>query len=372
VRTLIFLLLALPGFAWAQPRGIFIYAGAAVPGPVTMSAPVLEGLTAVLKWHEIEATRGVYDWTVADAFVATARAYRKQLILGVRHGCVSGCAAADTNMPAWYTGPTFTCESGEVGPQTWRPEFLTPWRELQHQLILRYRAEPEVVGFILSGVSSWKFAEMAPNTVCSLAATQHDRDHAIAQGYTRRRLQDAMLALANDMAALTTKPLRFIFARIIDETDGTASMAQTVDWIIEPLRARFRVGRRGRPVHLPVNRFPALTRLVAARTVSQIAFMQSSLSGLRGDPGRVWNTSALQPFEQALYDLRPEVSWQLDIPANGGPDTADALAEAGDIGLHYGMRWLEVKNVDVVDTAMQPVLHCLNRAMLAGGGHCGH
>ena len=29
--------------------------------------------------YEIEATRGVYDWTVADAFVATARAVRTRL-----------------------------------------------------------------------------------------------------------------------------------------------------------------------------------------------------------------------------------------------------------------------------------------------------
>ena len=37
---------------------------------------------------------------------------------------------------------------------------------------------------------------MAPNVVCNTAATQNDRTRAVAQGYTKQKLQDAALLLA--------------------------------------------------------------------------------------------------------------------------------------------------------------------------------
>lgn len=354
------------------PRGIYTYAGGVTPGAATMSAPTLEGFTAVLRWVDIEATEGVYDWTIPDAMVAQAEAFDKRIIMGARHGCTAGCDAADNLVPAWYSGPTFTCVSGEIGPATWKPEFQRVWRRFIRALVTRYRDEDRVLGFILSGVSSWKFAEMAPNTVCNVTATQTDRDNAITQGYTRQLLQDAMLDLARDITNLTVKPLRFVFARIIDESDGTASIAQTVEWINNPLNDRFgRVERMAASRNI-ANRSLGSHSTAADHPEVRVIFTLSSLSPSRGDPLGFWNQTALQPFEQELVDRGPLVAWQTDVPANGGPSDGPTMEESLDIGLHYNALWIEVQNIDVVNVEMQPTLACANTAMLARSGHCGH
>ena len=91
---------------------------------------------------------------------------------------------------------------------------------------------------------------------------------------------------------------------------------------------------------------------------------------LRGDPLGQWNQQPLQPFEAELYGLRPHVAWQTDTPANGGPDTGAEMWATVRIGWNYGMRFLEVQNVDVVNPDMQAPLACANQAMLTGDGSC--
>ena len=58
------------------------------------------------------------------------------------------------------------------------------------------------------------------------------------------------------------------------------------------------------------------------------------------------------------------MAWQTDTPANGGPDTGAEMWATVRIGWNYGMRFLEVQNVDVVNPDMQAPLACANQAML--------
>ena len=60
------------------------------------------------------------------------------------------------------------------------------------------------------------------------------------------------------------------------------------------------------------------------------------------------------------------MAWQTDTPASSGPDTGAEMWATVRIGWNYGMRFLEVQNVDVVNPDMQAPLACANQAMLTG------
>ena len=105
----------------------------------------------------------MYDWAILDDFVAKAQQYGKELIIGYRHGCISGCGASRRGASLVQRGPTqLRLRQRRGGPATWTPEFQGPWRELIRATILRYRDEPEVVGFIFSGVGSWEVRRDGP------------------------------------------------------------------------------------------------------------------------------------------------------------------------------------------------------------------
>jgi hypothetical protein len=326
------------------PRGVFEGVwNNTTPSEEEWTAPFLSGVVYFAGWDTVEPERDGYDWGRLDQVVRDAGVHGKQVILGIKPGIISG--PEGVSLPPWYTGQTFTCDSGEIGPIPWDPEYVDEYREIMRALIQRYDAFPQVAGYILLSFHQWRYAEIGK--ICSYTQTPHDVARLVEPpySYTRAKVQGAFLQLLSDVMPLTAKPFRFAINPILNEVSRQRSMQDTVDFFINPL----------------VEAYPG--RAVITKT---------NLTPMTADPLRRWNSDNLDEVEEEVYRHRPRLAWATETATEGGPVTLEDWWRTGDIGLHYGMQWLEIRRADVRNGLLAPVLTCLNTAMRAGSGHCGH
>jgi Beta-galactosidase len=324
----------------APPAGIYIalIGSAAPPTDDELRQPFVRGVVFVRNWDLVEPARDVYTWMDFDHVVAAAERWGKSVLLGVKHG-VKGAG-----LPDWYGGQRFSCASGTVLPVWYDPEFRAEFTGVTARLVNRYKEHPAVAGFVLSGFYAQQFAEMGNCPDFQVSDTQAWFGEPYA--YKRQRSQEVALTLMDQISKRSFKPVRLAYNIMLNEQTGRRDASSADDYILQPLISQYG---------------PA--RVVVGRT---------NLKPTTGDPLGVWNATPVAQDHQYLLAYAPYVFWQVDTVENGGPSTPDEWVQAGDIGLHYGMRWLEVRRGNVTDPELAAVLTCLNDAMVVGSGHCGH
>jgi hypothetical protein len=331
-----------------SPRGLYaqIAAGDKLPTPSEWQIPYISGFNLARQWNILEPSSGIYNWADFDQLVADATTYGKQVILGVRTGLVvdSASGGKNTGVPAWYSGQTYACDNGDIGPIPYDPMLVADLAALYNAMIQRYDPYPAVVGYGLSAWQQWAFYEMGPP--CRNTATANDLNGLLAAGYTREKIETSMQILVATAKRLTTKSLRVAIGYMIDQDATTLDIQSTHDFIMTPLQQLLK---------------------------AQLAYFgKTNLKVGTGDPQRIWNNKTLLPEEQLIYQQQPYVFWQTTPVSSGGPSTAADWIIAGDTGLHYGMQFLEVRRQDIVNPTLTEILSCLHYTLLAGGGHCGH
>lgn len=361
-------------------KGLYVAIPAAdpLPTPEEWQTPFISGFFVRPKWRILEPSRDTYDWSRLDTVVADAATYNKKVFITLKVGLrVNGITENDsTGLPDWYTGATFSCDNGDVGPIHFDPEYQREYRQIVRDMILRYDSNPVVVGYALSGWQSWAFIEMSPP--CRNTNTANDRAGIIAAGYTRQKIADYAVTVIRDVRQLTKKPIRIGMGRLIDETTQQNSVTDFIPYIadnVEFFRSpRFAVQRSLPSILIPT--FDFARRVVVEARVHNMLFGKTNLRASptenTSDPLKIWNTQPLNSEELMVYKYRGQNFWQTEIAGGGGPITVEEWYQAGDVGLHYGMQFLEIRRQDIVRPELAEVLTCLQQAMLEGDRHCGH
>jgi hypothetical protein len=318
-----------------SPRGVFALNGrnSNHPSPDLFSNPHFSGLFFNRNWDVVEIQPGVFNWTDYDQIVADAETSGKQVMLGVHQGLLGD------GLPYWLSVPLFSCSDGSVGAIPWDETFHASYKRVLRKLVKRYGRHPAVVGFFVQGHYNWKYDDFS---LCQ--ATAADRQAWIQLGYTRELMQQVSFDLFAAVAKDTDKFIRVPSAiGMINETTGWLDLQSTQDYYIEPFVAQY--GDRG--------------------GIGRTVFDQNT-----GDVAQIWNATPPTTQFALLYTYTPHIWGQRRPEGEGGPTDEQSFLKMADIALHYGVQFFEVGTNQI--KSYPDAIRCLNAALLAGGGHCGH
>jgi hypothetical protein len=177
--------------------------------PSILARPYVKGILVRFGWSDIEATEGVYNWSVIDGLLSLAAASGKQITLGVMAGYMTpSWVYADGAQPfnfVWDV-PTFgpaLCSVQSI-PIPWDPMFLEKWQAFVQAMGERYSANPTLVSVMLYGLNFRSVETSLPTS-----NKQHIRGSRGARsckgydypslwqaaGYTRTKVEDALFAM---------------------------------------------------------------------------------------------------------------------------------------------------------------------------------
>jgi hypothetical protein len=346
----------------APPRGIYVIFGrfAGLPGPNMWGLPHISGVWFQRNWALVEATQGVYDWSLYDGIVNNAQAYGKTVILGLHQGLLND------GMPRWATFPLFTTGGMVSGLIPWDPSYLDAFGAVTAALVERYAAHPNVAGFTLGGYYNWNTDDfdLANSNVA-------DRQSWIARGYTRSKISASMRYFLRLLSTRTAKAIRVASAApMINETNASQDVASTREYQAETLL---------RDLHQQAK-FAGAVNLTdidglgwqSLSSINQVLIGRTIFSHTTADPLGIWNQTPINTQFQMILDYAPNV-WGQRLPSEqGGPSTVDDWTRAADIALHYGLQFFEISPSQANNPALYGVWEPFQDALLHGGGHIGH
>jgi hypothetical protein len=198
-----------------------------------MASPLVDGLSVVKKWKDVETSDGQYDWRIFDSWFAAAKDLNKPLILRSYVG-VSG------DSPQWLysshageAGATkFQTSGGKYLPHFWHPTFQRDLRQFVNAMGNRYGSYSKL-SIVIFG--PWDpFAE--PFLPCSNSdqdrwvrdyrAFTHNNSAnfaAVQQAYENFEL-NYLLPTFHD--AFPTKPLQHATGQMLCETQQHESLGR--------------------------------------------------------------------------------------------------------------------------------------------------
>lgn len=322
-----------PATAPALPRGVFnlVQAGKNID-PTTLTNPNVDGISLRQAWSEIEPNEGVYNWSYFDAQIARASVAGKQISLRVGTGA--------SNIPAWVMtavqaakGSTFTFTDSDgrhTIPVFWDATLLAKKQAMIAAVGARYTGNPALKVFSTSfaNASSDDWAVPHNNIV--------DAGYAI----------DEVLRWQN--AGYTTQKMITAGKAVID-TSMKAFRNQLVSLPIN--------SNGGALDYTNDDNYVAQTVITNARSVwgaGRLIVTKNSLSAKTGPAPSAAGTSAA-----LWYNSRPAVAGQAlwfsygdqTYRNNGGTTCAAAtsLQRLVDIGKGYGLGYIEIYQVDVIN-----------------------
>lgn len=313
------LLLAVSVRADDVPRGVFCLLPAGIPcEAAVLSNPSVDGISIRQTWADLEPTEGHYNWSFLDAEVAQADAAGKPVLLRVltQNGKPKWVTAAITAADGKFF--TFTAEGvTSTIPVFWDPTFLAKKKAMIAALGAHFSGSPAVkivaVSFANARSEDW-----------NVPHTPQDIVHWQEAGYTSQKLLDTGKTLID--AAMTAFPNQLVTLAVAD--DGLLDSSGS---------------------------YVALTAIATARASwpGRLIVQKNSLSAVNPPaPG----TGTV--FE-ALWNSRPDVAGQMLSAAYGDPtyrdnggvpdNAADILHRTINIGVAYGMNYIEIYQLDVLN-----------------------
>jgi len=199
-----------------QTTGIFAVNPISRSGTITSSIltnKYVKGIFVALNWNSIEATEGIYNWTLIDSVLEQAAASEKLVTIGVMAGY---------NIPSWvYTDgaksfkflwdkPTTTpaiCSVQSI-PVPWDPVFLAKWQAFVGALGARYSSNTTLVSVMLYGLNFHSVETSLPASngqklsSGTISCTGYNYP-ALWQtaGYTRTNVENALFTMQSDFQA---------------------------------------------------------------------------------------------------------------------------------------------------------------------------
>ena len=318
-------LLVLPPRADADvPKGVFSLGSSGKPAQsAPLANPDVTGISVRYGWTDLEPTEGVYNWTFLDSEVARAAAAGKQVLLRIM---------TQTGKPDWVTTAVqqagggfffFSDGSGSI-PVFWDPTFLAKKTDMIAALGAHFTNNPTVT------IVTASFAN-AVTEDWSVPHTYDDITQWMALGYTSQKMLDAGKQVID--ATMAAFPNQYVTMAIA--TDGhvgaTGNLDPTADYVARNAVATARASWPG-------------------RFITQINSLSTIIPPAPGDEFSSW---------AVLWDSQPEVAGQMLYQCindtsyldNGGVpiDPALSLQTSVDMGVTYGMSYIEIYQIDVAN-----------------------
>jgi Beta-galactosidase len=320
--------LTMTGQAFSQiPRGVFcllpVGAGAGQDPLVYHNADV-DGISARQNWSDLEPTENVYDWTYLDKVTAKAAAAGKPVLLRI---------STQANKPAWVTaavtdaGGTFFTFDGKDGQTTipvfWDPTYLAKKTAMIAALGAHFTNNPavKIVGASFANAQSEDWA--VPHSPADVTAW-------FAAGYT----SDKMLAAGKQIIDATMAAFPNQYVTLSVGTNGHTGSGPNLDPTANYVANHAVLDARASwPGRLIVQKNTLTTFTPAAPGTGTVwAFLWNSGPDIAG-----------QMFYWCFGDTTYRVNG--GVPA----DPAIVLRNSIDIGLGYGMKYIEIYRTDVLN-----------------------
>jgi Beta-galactosidase len=303
------------------PRGVFSLEKAGEPAaPSVLADPSVDGVSIRQRWRDLERSKGVYDWTFLDSEVARAEQAGKKVLLRILSEGVS--------TPPWVFNEgvqVFQFESQNPYLPRKREKFAIFWDPIY---LAEKKAMIEAAGKHLAGNP----AVCVVAAICASARTGDwliphapaDIEHWDAVGYTSERMID----LCKQTIDVTMESFPRQCVTLAVGRDG--KLDPDPDYVA---RHAVQYGQRHYPGRLIVQ--------------------ANSLSAVSPLPGP-------DNHFRILWESRPNIAGQMlwysyrdpRCRNNGGQAPCDpeaTLRQAIDIGLRYGMKYIEIYQRDVIN-----------------------
>ncbi len=314
------------------PRGVFslVAAGNKI-NPTTLANPSVDGVSLRQFWADFEPMEGVFDFAYLDAEIERASRAGKQVLIRVPMG--------GDDMPAWVTAAvrnaggstfTFTDSNGQhTIPVFWDPTFLAKKNAVMAALGARYRNHPAVkvvtASFANARTADWNIPH----------GTQIDPRYGTSEvtrwqnaGYTTQKMLDAGKSVID--AAMEAFPNQVISLAI--NYSGTLDKPYHDNYVSEQVIANARA-------------FWGTKRLVVGKNSLKATTMPPpppphlSLA--------VWYNSREASCGQTYWYAYGDTSYRMNDGVRCDP--AWALKQAVDIGIAYGISYIELYQIDVLN-----------------------
>ncbi len=307
------------------PRGVFSLSpsGVACRAPV-LSNPNIDGVSIREDWKDLEPTEGVYDWSFLDSEIARVAAAGKQVLLRIN---------TQSTKPAWVTsavseagGRFFTGDNDGVQitiPVFWDPTFLAKKKAMIAALGAHFTHNTAIR-------IVWTSFANAESEDWSVPHTPADVANWFALGYTSEKMLDAGKQIID--ATMAAFPQQYVTLAVAG--NGHAGAAGNLD---------------------PDASYVARNAVLAARATwpDRLIVQKNSLATFN-PPAPGTGT-----VFQLLWDSRPDIGGQMldncygdsTYRNNGGvaDDPAAILHKSVNAGVAYGMNYIEIYQVDVLN-----------------------
>jgi hypothetical protein len=315
------------------PRGVFCLLGAGEGtgrDSLVYSDPDVDGIGMRQKWADLEPAEGVYDWTYLDNVIARAAAAGKAVLL--RIGTGGGDIALGGSCPTWVTDAvaaeplpasqkfyTFNDHGRSVTIAVfWDPVWLAKKTAMITALGARYSNNPavKIVGasFANAKTEDWGVPHLPAEVTAWFAA-----------GYTSAKMLDAGSQIIN--ATMAAFPNQYVTLAV---ADNGPRLDPDPNYVARNAVLNARASWPGR---LIVQKDSLATFIPAAPGT-----------------GTSW---------ELLWNSRPDVAGQLlhwcygdnTYRVNRGVpiDPSTALVNSVNKGVAYGMKYIEIYRVDVLN-----------------------
>jgi hypothetical protein len=300
------------------PPGVYsLQSNDGVSKPAIYQNPNVAGIAVRTRWPTLEPGEGQYDWSYLDGQIQMAKAASKRVSIYVH------------DVPDWVYADgaqAFPSDSGNI-PVPWDPVFLDKWTGFIQAFGARYANEATVAytrGSTESVTNGW-----------GLPTTDRSGQTWAAYGYTPQRLLQAMQTVVD--AFLTAFPQTHHWAEV-----GTIPFENDIS---------------GRPDTYVAEQIAGYGFSVDP---DRFGVWRENLSGCIPDPptGGPW----LVPFEHKGMN-GAQMLWHVqDGPTRMNPcgispnDKQTVLMAAVQKGLDYGMPYLEIYQLDIIDPDLQSVV----------------
>ncbi len=323
-----------PATVAALPRGVFslVQAGRN-PDASTLINPNVDGISLRQGWSELEPSEGVYNWTYLDAQLSRVQAAGKRISLRIGTG--------GNNIPAWMMnavhsagGNTFTftdADGKHTIPVFWDATFLAKKQAMIQAVGARYSGNPALKVFSTSvaNASSDDWAMPHNNTV--------DAGYAISEvlrwqnvGYSSQKLIDAGRAIID--TTMRAFP-RQLIALPINSNGNALDYPQDDNYVSQSIVTNARNAWGTGRLIVAKNSLSAKTPAVtaAAGSWSLLANSQPAAAG------------------QALWFSFGDRTYRNN---DGMPcAAATSLQQLVNTGVTYGLSYLELYEVDVINVS---------------------
>lgn len=307
----------------AIPRGVFSLGTSGKPTKDWILAnPDVTGISIRYGWQDFEPTEGIYNWTFLDSEVARAAAAGKQVLLRIM---------TQNGKPAWVTtaiqragGKFFNMSGGGSIPVFWDPTFLAKKKAMIAALGAHFKNNSAIkivtVSFANARSEDW-----------NVPHTHDDITQWMALGYTSQKMLDAGKQVID--ATMAAFPNQYVATAIgtSGHVNATGNLDPTADYVARNVVSTARATWPGR----------LITQMNSVSTINPAA---------PGDEFSAW---------AVLWDSLPETAGQMLFHCFNDPtymmnqgiplDPAFVLQASVDMGVSYGMNYLEIYQVDVAN-----------------------